>query len=396
MIGFVSCSCFLALVIISSFRFHRYCRRPQPCVDHLPPVTILKPLCGLEPQLEQNLASFFELDYPEYEIIFGTRDSSDPALGIVHALRRRYPHVPVKLVFSGEPQKPNAKVWSLMKMMPQVSADYLIISDSDVRVTPEYLRSVIQPLLDPAVGLVTCMYRGIPTGGIWSRLEALGMSVEMTAGVVLADMLEGMKFALGPSMSVRRDALDAIGGVDVLADYCADDYVLGNEIANAGYNVVLSQHVIQHFVLGRSFNSSWEHQVRWMKSTRFSRPKGHIGTGLTFATPFGILGLIAGALSGHFLLGIVLFATAILNRVLMAAVTGWFVVRDPESLKYSWLYPVRDFLGFALWCASFASSEIVWRGEPYRLQLGGFMVRRESPALVEQDSSEPVTVDDLA
>jgi ceramide glucosyltransferase len=217
----------------------------------------------------------------------------------------------------------------------------------------------------------------------------------MTSGVVLADMLEGMRFALGPSMSIRRDALEAIGGMEILADYCADDYVIGNEVFKAGYKVVLSDHVIDHVVLGRSLRSSWEHQVRWMKSTRFSRPKGHLGSGLTFATPFGILALIAGLVSGDVALGVGVFAAAILNRVILALIGGWGVVHDGESLKYCWLYPVRDLLGFALWCASFGSNEIVWRDRVYRLQPGGFMAQSGIPA-ADQDVSAAVTVDDLA
>ncbi len=142
--------------------------------------------------------------------------------------------------------------------------------------------------------MVTCLYRGRPTGGIWSKLEALGMSVEMTSGAIVANLLEGMKFALGPTMAIRRDALDAVGGFEPLADYCADDYVLGREVAESGRQVVMSQHVIDHVVINRSFAESMRHQIRWMKSTRFSRCAGHAGTALTFAMPFGILGLVAG------------------------------------------------------------------------------------------------------
>jgi ceramide glucosyltransferase len=261
--GLISCTGFLVLLAIAAVRFRR---RPRPlaCTSGLPPVSLLKPLCGPEPGLETNLASFFAQDYPSFEIIFGTRNSHDPALQVVRAVHKCYPQVPVKFVFSGEPDRPNAKVCSLQKMCAQASSDYLVISDSDVRVAPDYLRKVIAPLLDPKVGLVTCLYRGVPTGGIWSRLEALGMSVEMTAGVMVADLLEGMRFALGPSMATRRDVLEAIGGFEILADYCADDYVLGHRIYQSGRRVVLSEHVIDHVVNNRSFLPSILHQLRWM------------------------------------------------------------------------------------------------------------------------------------
>ena len=353
----------------------------------------MKPLCGLEPNLEENLASFFHQDYPNFEIVFGARDPSDPALEIVRDLERRNPAINVKFVFSGQPNRPNAKVCSLEKMHAAAATDYFVISDSDVKVAPNYLRDVITPLLDGSASLVFCLYRGVPTDGLWSRLEALGMSVEMTAGVIVAGLLEGMKFALGPTMAIRRDALEAVGGFAVLADYCADDYVLGHAVDESGRKVALSTHVIDHIATHRSFKGSVLHQVRWMKSTRFSRPKGHIGTGLTFAMPFGILGLITGLAVGHPFLGISLLAWSLFNCMLLSLVVGWGVVRDSRALRYCWLYPVRDLMGFCFWCASFIGRNIIWRGIRYRLQFGGKMVRVAQP---EKQDSAAVAVDNLA
>jgi ceramide glucosyltransferase len=392
--GLLSCTAFLILLALAFLRLRR---RPLPrsYPGAWPPVSLLKPLHGLEPGLEANLESFFRQDYPRYEIIFGCRQDSDPALAIVRAVRRRHPRVPVRVVFSGEPQQPNAKVCSLQNMVAAAAYDYLVVSDSDVRVTPGYLRQAILPLLQPSVGLVTCLYRGVPSGGLWSRLEALGMSVEMTAGVIIADMLEGLKFALGPTMALRREVLDEIGGFQILADYCADDFVLGQRVFESGKKVVLSHYVVEHVALHQRCLASLQHQVRWMKSTRFSRPKGHIGTGLTFAMPFGLLGLAAGLAMHNPLLGLALFFYASLNRMGEALLAGWGVVRDPLARRYFWLYPARDLLGFCLWCASFFSTTIVWRGERYRLQSGGKMA---STRLVEQPAphSETVTVDELA
>ena len=253
-----------------------------------------------------------------------------PLSEVVRRISRKYPSVPVKIVATGEALRPNAKVCSLVKMHARAAHDYFIISDSDVKVAPNYIAEVVRPLLEPRNGMVTCLYRGVPTGGLWSKLEALGMSVEMTSGAIVANLLEGMKFALGPTMAVRRDALDAVGGFEPLADYCADDYVLGREIAESGRQVVMSHHVIDHVVINRSFACSMRHQIRWMKSTRFSRRAGHAGTVLTFAMPFGVLGLLAGGALHHWALGVGLFAAAYLNRVVMAMVAGWGVVRDPR------------------------------------------------------------------
>jgi ceramide glucosyltransferase len=391
--GLVSCTGFLFLVIIATVRFRRRQRQskiPIPVRD-LPPVTLLKPLCGLEPRLEENLNSFFQQDYPVYEIIFGARDATDPALRVVRRIQDRHPDVPVTIVFSGRPDRPNAKVCSLEKMVAAATHEYLIISDSDVHVAADYVTQVVRPLLDPQVGLVSCLYRGVPTGGIWSRLEALGMSVEMISGVVVADLLEGMRFALGPTMATRRGVLEAIGGVGALANYCADDYVLGQKVFESGLRVVMSSHVIEHVVLNRSFKHSVAHQVRWMKSTRFSRSAGHIGTGLTFALPFGLIGIVAGIAAHSATLAIALFGWAVLKRLLMSVTAGWGVVRDRHALRDCWLYPLRDLMGFCFWVASFLGTTIVWRHERYRLQPGGTMVR-----LAETEESAAVAVDSLA
>jgi ceramide glucosyltransferase len=217
------------------------------------------------------------------------------------------------------------------------------------------------------------LYRGVSTGGLSSRLEALGMSVEMSSGVLVADMLEGMRFALGPTLAVRRETLQMIGGVAVLGPYCADDYVLGQRIHAAGKTVVLSHKIIDHLAVNRSLKASLAHQIRWMRSTRFSRPWGHVGAGLTFAVPFGVLGLATALISGHGALGITLLALAVANRVVQCVVVGWMGLRDRQALWSSWLYPVRDLLGFWVWCASFAGREVVWRGEHFALSEGGRM-----------------------
>src|SRR5215831_16994924 len=194
-IGLVSSTVYLVLVIKAAGRFRRAFQ--DQIVDglSLPAVTVLKPLHGLEPHLERNLESFFLQDYPEFEIIFSARHTTDPALKVVDILRSKYPKIPSSVVLSGEPSYPNAKVFALEKMLACTSASYLVITDSDVCVRPDCLREVVSPLLDPRNGVVTCLYRGVAAGGSWSRLEALGMSVEMPSGVLVANMIEGMRFA---------------------------------------------------------------------------------------------------------------------------------------------------------------------------------------------------------
>jgi ceramide glucosyltransferase len=405
--GLLSSSIYLLLVLIAALRFRFAHPELAPAPDRgMPPprVSVLKPLHGMEPLLAQRLESFFRQDYPVFELIFGVRSGVDPALEVVERLRQKHPGIPTRVVICGEPAYPNAKVALLEKMVAAASYPYLVITDSDVQVSSDFLKQVVYPLLDSGVGLVTCIYRGVPAGGLWSRLEALGMSVEMSSGVLVAELLEGMKFALGPAMATRKDVLAKLGGIEVLGGYCSDDFVLGQLTYEAGKKVVLSRHIIDHVVLDLSARASWLHQVRWMMSTRFSRPLGHIGTGMTFAMPFGLLGLAGGAALGRWTLGFELLGLAILNRVAQSIAVGWGVVRDPRSLRFCWLYPVRDLLGFFLWCGSFLGTEIVWRGERYQLEPGGKMTRQCGPARPNSQprdvgatgqSSPSVTVDHL-
>jgi ceramide glucosyltransferase len=384
-IGLVSSTVYLFLALLACFR-----RRSGPApaaASVLPRVTVLKPLHGLEPQLEHNLESFFIQEYPEFEIIFGARHAADPALKIVAALQQKYPRVPARIVLSGEPEWPNAKVFALEKMLAVAKAPYIVITDSDVWVNANCLKEVAAPLLDPKVGVVTCLYRGVAAGGFWSILEAMGMSIELSSGVLVAEMLEGMRFALGPTMATRKDVIQAIGGIATLGHYCADDYVLGNLAYKAGFKVILSQHIIHHVAMNTSMAASVSHQVRWMRSTRFSRNAGHIGTGLTYAMPFGLLGLAAGAAAHNWVLAAGLFGWAYLNRVIQSLAIGWTVLGDRKSLWLCWLYPVRDLLGFFVWCASFTGNEIVWRNERYRLVSGGKMlIQRDAPERAQSGS----------
>ena len=373
--GLVSSTVYLILVIRAAGSFRQGFRNQIADGRSLPAVAVLKPLHGLEPHLERNLESFFLQDYPEFQLLFGVRDRNDPALRIVESLQRKHPQVKSRIVLSGEPQYPNAKVFTLEKMLACAGASYLVITDSDVCVNQNCLREVVTPLLEKENGVVTCLYRGLTAGGFWSRLEALGMSVELPSGVLVANMMEGMRFALGPTMATRKDVLDLIGGIAALGPYCADDYVLGNRAYVGGKRVVLSKHIVGHVAMNTSARRSLEHQVRWMRSTRFSRSAGHIGTGLTYAMPFGLLGLGTSSLGHHWHLGLALLAWAFFNRVIQAIAIGWGVIKDPQSLSLSWLYPIRDLTGFLVWCASFFGSEIVWRNERYRLVTDGRMVR---------------------
>jgi ceramide glucosyltransferase len=340
-----------------------------------PPLTLLKPLHGAEPGLAAHLATFFEQDYPQYEILFCARSADDAGLKTAQRVAANYPQIPVKFLSTGgEPDYINAKVASLEKMEAVASYKILVISDSDVRVTPDYLRAVALPFADERVGAMCCPYRGVAVeGGLWARLEAVGMSVEMTSGVLVARAMEGMQIVLGPTMAFRRDVIRRMGGFKVTADYCADDFVLGNETFKLGETVVLSHHAIDHMVINSSFWSSLKHQVRWMKSTRFSRPKGHFGTALTFSLPFGLLAWAAAAWLGHPWWGLALFGWSVATRLALSLAVGRLVVGDGSWFGLLALYPVRDLMGFGFWAASYVGSRILWRGRVFELLPGGKM-----------------------
>ncbi len=378
--GLLTSTVFTGMVAAGVLRFLRERRRTEMARHDVlapvfaPPVSLLKPLHGAEPGLNAHLATFFEQDYRgPFEILFCARHLHDPGLEIAREVAARYPHIPTRfLAVQGLPFV-NAKVSSLERMGSAANHDIFIISDSDVRVTPGYIREIVSDFADPEVGAATCLYRGIAERGLWAKLEASGMSVEMTSGVLAANLVEGMQFLLGPTMAVRRAAVHRMGGFAKLGPYCSDDFLLGNWVAALGYKVMLSRHVIDHIVLNLTLLTSIKHQVRWMKSTRFSRPKGHFGTGLTFSVPFGLLASAAAALLHHAILGADLLVYSVLCRMALALVVAGSVVRDSALLRTTLLYPLRDLMGFFYWAASYTGGTILWRGRLYRLGEHGLM-----------------------
>ncbi len=340
-----------------------------------PPLSLFKPLNGAEPGLESYLESFFAQDYPDYEILFCARDPNDPGLATARRVASRHPGISAKFLSTGgQPGYINDKVISMEKLEAEAAHAIFVISDSDVRVSPSYLRAVALPFTDLRVGAMCCLYRGVAAeGGLWARLEAIGMSVEMTSGVLAARTMEGMHFTLGPTMAFRRETIRRMGGFRVTADYCADDFVLGSETHKLGQTVALSHHVIDHMVLHASFIGSLKHQVRWMKSTRFSRPRGHFGTAATFSVPFGLLALAAAAWLGHPLWGVGLLAWSIATRLALSVAVGRCVVHDTSWFGLLVLYPIRDLMGFCFWVASYFSRRILWRGRVFELLPGGKM-----------------------
>jgi ceramide glucosyltransferase len=386
LIGTLSSAIFLALTLLGVHKFRKQARESvaaSPGAAGCPPVSVIKPVHGLEAQLEKNLESFFQQDYPDYEILFGADEADDPALEIVRAVCARYPQIPTRIVVHGTPPWPNPQTYSLHRLAEAAHHEILVASDSDVEVEPSYLREVVAPLLDPKTGMVTCLYRGKNVGDFWSQMSAMCMSVEEPAGVLVANLLEGMKFGLGPTIAIRKTTLAEIGGYAAFYDYSANDFILGKLIHQAGYQVVLSRHVIDHIVNQSTFRRMWQNQLRWSITARYCRPKGFFGMGLIFAMPYGILGLLGGALSGRPGIGALLLGVAVLNRLVEAWTVGWGVNRDREVRRKLLLYPVRDLLGFIVWCASYVGKRIAWRNSRFELA-GERMVLRQSEGVSDR------------
>jgi ceramide glucosyltransferase len=354
----------LCLLGVRSFR--RQTQRPWPAFT--PPVSILKPLRGTDPGIYESFRTHCVQDYPEYELVFGVHALDDPVVSLVKQLQMEFPERPIRLVICPDALGTNGKISSLIQMLAVARHPYVLINDSDIRVPRDYLRRVIAPLQSPEVGLVTCMYRGQASPTLGSRLEAIGISTEFHPGVLAARHLEGeIRFALGSTLATSRAALQAIGGLEPLVDYLADDYELGLRIASAGFRVVLSDVVVETHLPPYSLRHFFDHQMRWARSTRHSRQWGYAGLVLTFAVPWAMLAVAAsvGALWSWGLLGITM-----LLRFAVAYEVGLRVLDDRQLLRLWWLIPFRDVVALIVWAGSYAGHRVSWRGHEFILRNG--------------------------
>ncbi len=340
----------------------RYLAVRPPALPSVEPISILKPLAGLDLDLESNLRTFFEQDYPAFEILFAVRTENDPAAEVVARLQREYPKVPSRLVLTGEPPYPNAKVFSLERMLAAARHDLLVMSDSDIRVTPNLLRTIAAEFQDSHLGVATCPYRAVPGGSFWARLEAIGMNTDFWGSALVARMLEGMHFAVGPTIAARRRALESIGGFARVKDYLAEDFVIGKFAAEAGHGVILSSYVIEHHIGSATLRQNVEHRLRWARSTRRSRPAGYVGQLFTMPLP---LALLVCAASPR-------WWPVLPVTLIVRGVAAYMVSARVLRARINWLLlPVEDLLGFCFWLAGFFGNTISWRGRRYRLFADG-------------------------
>ena len=348
-------------------QFSRQRSGAATAIGALPPVSILKPLKGSDPELYEALRSHCLQDYPDFEILLGVTDTNDPAAAVVQKLIQEFPSR-TRLVRVEKRLGPNGKVSSLAQLAPLASHEMFLVNDSDIRVAPDYLRRVVAGLEQPNVGLVTCLYRAIPAATVPSQLEALSISTDFVPGVLAACTIEGgLRFGLGSTLAFRKRELDAIGGFEAIVDYLADDYELGRRIADRGLRVELSECVVETHLPAYDFSEFFSHQLRWARTIRASRLLGYLGLVVTFTLPWAAATplLAAGATWAW-----ELTAAAVLVRGAMALVFGRFVLRDQHSLRALWLLPLRDFLAPVIWLGGLFGRKILWRGESFVLKKG--------------------------
>ncbi len=345
-------------------------RRKQRALGrgYTPPVTILKPVRGVDEEAYDNFASFCRQAYPDYQVIFGVRDEDDAAVPVIKKLIADLPDCQIELVISPDQIGYNAKVSNLQNMYARARHDLLLIADSDIRVGPDYLRRVVAPMQQSGVGMVTCLYRGANARTFGSLLENIGISSTFGPEVCSSRALEGIAFALGSTIVTRRDLLEKIGGFPAVADYLADDFRLGNLTARESCEVVLSDYVVDHISTRETFTAMLRHQLRWSRAVRISRPWGYRGLILTYGTATALLSLAAWNFSGF---GWRLLALSMLARFLPVFVVGVYGLNDQTLARYFWLVPLRDLIAFGIWVAGFAGDQIQWRGATFRVMPGG-------------------------
>jgi len=356
------CGCLWSAV---AFHFRRrQVRHPQ----FAPPVSVLKPLCGIDPHGYESLRSHCLQDYPTFEIIFGVRDQDDPVVPTVERLIREFPSIPIRLVVCRQTSGMNLKVSNLLQMLPTARYEYLLINDSDIQVEQDYLRRAIAPLEDPGVGLVTCLYRGVAADTLGSKLEAISIAADFVPGVLCATQLKGqLDFAMGSTLAFRRSTIATMGGLESLSDHLADDYELGNRTFKAGLQVRLADCIAEHCLPGYSLAQFFEHQLRWARTVRGARPRGYAGFILTFAIPWSLIGVMA---APEVAWSWIVFTAAIVLRFAVAFVFEILILDYRSGLRDLWLLPIRDCFALIIWILSYLGRTVIWRGKKFEVADG--------------------------
>ena len=360
----IVCLAGIAYCAIALFALLRFTRRPSRLAALAPQgegclaVTILKPIHGLEVELFENLSSFCDQDYPQYQVIFGVQQRDDPAIDVIRRVIAHFPERDLALVIGEGTVRGNPKVANLANMLARVKYDLLCIADADMRVDRRYLTAVVAEFADPNVGAATCLYAGVAYGGVASQLGALQFNDQFAPSVLVATLAGPPRFCLGSTMAVRRSALEAIGGLGALAPHLADDYMLGALIAAHGLRVALSRYVVRNIVAEPSVSALLLHELRWARTIRSVQTAGYVFSFVTFPLPFALIWVLFAAQSAT--------AWAVLGTVLALRAAMHFAARDALDARETppvWLLPLRDCLGLAVWAAGLFGNKVTWRGE---------------------------------
>ena len=336
--------------------------------DKVSGISILKPFKGTDPGMYEAFRSHCLQNYPDYEIIFGVSDASDPAIEVIERLKSEFPKRDIRLAICAEILGTNVKVSNLVHMLREARHELVVVNDSDILVPPDYLARIASALSKPEVGLVTCLYRGRAADTLGSRLEALGIATDFSAGVLVAQELEGgLRFGLGATLALRKRDLKCVGGFESMLEYLADDYQVGAKLAEQDLRVELSDVIVDTFLPPYSLREFLHHQLRWGRTIRESRRWGYFGLVTTFGFAWALLAVVVGqgALWSWMLLGLS-FAV----RMSMAFAVGVRALRDPDLVPWLWLIPLRDLLAVFIWIGSLFGNKVRWRGEAFRLKKG--------------------------
>jgi ceramide glucosyltransferase len=353
----------------------RFTRRARPRTTLQPPVSVLKPLCGEDTDLYENLRSFCRQDYPAFQIIFGVREGADPAVSVVRRLIAEFPEVDLSLVIDGRQRGGNLKVANLRNMLPSARYPVLVLADSDMRVAPSYLAEVVEPLGDRANGLVTCLYRGISAGGLWSDLACFHVNHGFLPQAVVGEALGGGAGCFGATLALRQETLEAVGGFAAIADALADDHALGAAVRRIDQRLVLSPHIIDNVIHEPSLAALFRHELRWARTVRLLAPAGFAGSVVTHAVVLAVLAAGLGGLEGP---ALAMLAFALACRWATAALVARALRLPPSPL---WLLPLRDLLSFTVFVASFFVRTVAWRDRTFRVGRDGQLtLDGDSPA----------------
>ena len=367
---------YYAAATFAAWRFFRR-ERKRKLRNYTPGVSLLKPVRGTDFATYENYASFCHQDYPDYEILFAVNDAADAAVPLIHRLIAEFPNRPIRLLVGAENLGANRKVNKLARLSGEAQHEILVLTDGDVRVGPNYLREVVAPFVEETTGAVTSFYRGIAEANLGADIEAVGASSDFFAGVLMAELTEGINFALGASIVTTKRWLAKIGGFESIAGMLADDYELGLRIAQAGGRVILSRESVWTTYPAQTAKTFWEHQLRWARTVRLCRPLSYVGLIFTLGLPWVVLAAFVAP--ARWVAAAYLLAYFVLRHI-MAWTVGVWGVGDEVLRKKLWLVPLRDAIYAAVWVAGFASNRITWGGQQYTIHKGQMVLVTASQA----------------